>query len=90
MKEAAFRRPSAAYSVILKLQCESLGPEFCCHIERYILRVRGEAKIIVFMSPPSQGSASCRNWDVVETVIGGTVGDSVCFSSWLVGKMVGP
>ena len=90
MKETAFRRPGAAYSVISRLQCQSPGPDFRCHIDRYIPRVRGEEKIIVFSSPPSQGSASCRNWGVVETVMGGTVCDSVHFSSWLVGKMVGP
>ena len=90
MEETAFRTPSAAYSVILRLQRESLGPEFCYHTDRYIPRVRGESEIIVFMSPPSQGSASCRNWDVVETVTGGTICDSICFFSWLVGKMVGP
>lgn len=76
--------------MVLRLQGESLGPEFCCHIDRYIPRVRGEAEIIVFVSPPSQGSPSCRSWDVVETVMGSIICDSLHFSSWLVGKMVGP
>lgn len=58
-------------------------------IDRYIPRVRGEAEVTVFTSPPSQGSASCRNWHVAETVMGGATCDSVHFSSRLVGKMVG-
>lgn len=76
--------------MVLRLQGESLEPEFSCHINRYVPRVRGEAEITVFVSPPSQGSPSCRSWDVVETVMEGIICDSVHLSSWLVGKMVGP
>lgn len=45
MKETAFKSLTTACSVILRLQNESLEPEFCCHIDKWVSRVKGEVKI---------------------------------------------
>lgn len=60
---------------------------FCCYIDRHISRVWEHTKIIFSMSPPSQDSDSCRNKNVIETAMGGTLCKD-CI--WLLWKMVCP
>lgn len=82
MKEIAFRKPSVTQAA--GNPCgQILLPYWQTHFKSL-----GHAKIIVFMSPPSQDSDSCRNKNVVEKTMGGSLYCIDCI--WLICNMVCP